>query len=92
MGQDQRDPPHLAAGPGNHRWTAADDTGKADIIPRMGDNDQPQLSGPLQNAQIAHIVKIHALVDRVELDDVRYLRILERAGELGLIIVTHRCV
>ena len=34
-------------------------------------------------------VKIHPVYQGVALDDPRYLRILERAGELGLIVVTH---
>ena len=34
-------------------------------------------------------VKIHPVYQGVELDDPRYLRILERAGELDLIVVTH---
>jgi predicted TIM-barrel fold metal-dependent hydrolase len=34
-------------------------------------------------------VKIHPVYQEVDLDDVRYLRILERAGELGLLVVTH---
>lgn len=34
-------------------------------------------------------VKIHPVYQGVDLDDPRYLRILERAGELNLIVVTH---
>lgn len=34
-------------------------------------------------------VKIHPVYQGVDLDDLRYLRILERAGELDLIVVTH---
>ena len=34
-------------------------------------------------------IKIHPVYQGVDLDDIRYLRILERAGELGLIVVTH---
>ena len=34
-------------------------------------------------------VKIHPVYQKAEQDDIRYLRILERAGELGLIVVTH---
>lgn len=34
-------------------------------------------------------VKLHPVYQGVDLDDPRYLRILERAGELGLIVVTH---
>ena len=34
-------------------------------------------------------IKIHPVYQRVDLDDIRYLRILERAGELGLLVVTH---
>lgn len=34
-------------------------------------------------------VKIHPVYQGVDQDDIRYLRILERAGELGLIVVTH---
>ena len=33
--------------------------------------------------------KIHPVYQGVDLDDPRYLRILERAGELGLIVVAH---
>ena len=34
-------------------------------------------------------VKIHPVYQGVDIDDVRFLRILSRAGELGLIVVTH---
>ena len=34
-------------------------------------------------------IKIHPVYQDVDFDDPRYLRILERAGELGLIVVTH---
>ena len=35
-------------------------------------------------------VKIHPAYQKTDLDDPKYLRILERAGTLGLIVVTHR--
>lgn len=34
-------------------------------------------------------IKIHPVYQGVDLDDPRYLRILDRCGELGLIVVTH---
>ena len=34
-------------------------------------------------------IKIHPVYQRTDLDDPRYLRILERAGALGLVVVTH---
>ena len=34
-------------------------------------------------------IKIHPYFSRTDLDDIRYLRILDRAAELGLIVVTH---
>lgn len=34
-------------------------------------------------------IKIHPVYQGVDQDDLRYLRILDRAGELGLIVVTH---
>ena len=34
-------------------------------------------------------VKLHPVYQGVDLDDVRYLRILERCGELGLVVITH---
>lgn len=34
-------------------------------------------------------IKLHPVYQDVDFDDIRYLRILERAGELGLIVVTH---
>ena len=34
-------------------------------------------------------IKIHPAYQQVDQNDIRYLRILERAGELGLIVVTH---
>lgn len=34
-------------------------------------------------------VKLHPVYQGVDFDDIRYLRILERAGELGLIVTTH---
>ena len=34
-------------------------------------------------------VKLHPVYQGVDLDDVRYLRILGRCGELGLVVITH---
>ena len=34
-------------------------------------------------------IKIHPVYQSVNQEDIRYIRILERAGELGLIVVTH---
>lgn len=34
-------------------------------------------------------IKIHPVYQEADMDDIRYLRILERAGELGLIVVAH---
>ncbi len=34
-------------------------------------------------------IKIHPVYQDTELDDIRYLRIFERAAELGLIVLTH---
>ena len=34
-------------------------------------------------------IKLHPVYQDVDFDDMRYLRILERAGELGLIVITH---
>lgn len=34
-------------------------------------------------------IKLHPVYQEVDFDDLRYLRILERAGELGLVVVTH---
>lgn len=34
-------------------------------------------------------IKIHPVYQGVDFDDIRYLRILERAGELGLLTLTH---
>lgn len=34
-------------------------------------------------------IKIHPVYQQTDFDDIRYLRILERAGELGLIVVAH---
>lgn len=34
-------------------------------------------------------IKIHPVYQGVDLDDIRYLRILDRCAELGLIVVTH---
>jgi len=34
-------------------------------------------------------VKIHPIYQNVDLDDIRYLRILDRCGELGLMVLTH---
>ena len=34
-------------------------------------------------------IKLHPVYQDVDFDDPRYLRILERAGELGLVVVTH---
>ena len=34
-------------------------------------------------------IKLHPVYQRVDFDDVRFLRIMEKAGELGLIVITH---
>lgn len=34
-------------------------------------------------------IKLHPVYQDVDFDDIRYLRILDRAGELGLVVVTH---
>ena len=34
-------------------------------------------------------IKLHPVYQGVDFDDIRYLRILERAGELGLVVTTH---
>lgn len=34
-------------------------------------------------------IKLHPVYQDVNFDDMRYLRILERAGELGLVVITH---
>lgn len=34
-------------------------------------------------------VKIHPIYQNVDLDDIRYLRMLDRCGELGLMVLTH---
>lgn len=34
-------------------------------------------------------IKLHPVYQGVDFDDIRFLRILDRAGELGLIVVTH---
>ena len=34
-------------------------------------------------------IKLHPVYQDVDFDDMRYLRILERAGELGLVVITH---
>ena len=34
-------------------------------------------------------IKLHPVYQNVDFDDPRYLRILDRAGELGLIVITH---
>lgn len=34
-------------------------------------------------------IKIHPVYQGVDIDDVRYLRILEKCGQLGLIVITH---
>lgn len=44
--------------------------------------------GRISNAGLQGI-KLHPLQQGVNIDDIRYLRILERCGELGLIVVLH---
>ena len=34
-------------------------------------------------------IKLHPVYQDVDFDDIRYLRIIERAGELGLVVITH---
>ena len=53
--------------------------------------DQPDWRQELDRIAAAGLrgIKLHPVYQGVDFDDVRYLRILERAGELGLIIVTH---
>lgn len=53
--------------------------------------DQPDWHAEL--GRIAQLglkgIKLHPVYQGADLDDKRYLRILDRAGELGLIVVTH---
>ena len=53
--------------------------------------DQPDWRQELDRIAAAGLrgIKLHPVYQGVDFDDVRYLRILERAGELGLIIVIH---
>lgn len=53
--------------------------------------DQPDWRQELDRIAAAGLrgIKLHPVYQGVDFDDVRYLRILERAGELGLIVVTH---
>lgn len=53
--------------------------------------DAPDWKEELQRIKAAGIlgIKLHPHYQGVNFDDVRYLRILEQAGELGLIVVTH---
>lgn len=34
-------------------------------------------------------IKLHPAYQATRFDDIRYLRILDRAGELGLVVLTH---
>ena len=51
----------------------------------------PDWRGELDRLAAAGVrgIKIHPPYQGVDLDDLRYLRVLDRAGELGLLVVTH---
>ena len=53
--------------------------------------DDPDWERELKKLKAAGVkgIKIHPPYQGVDLDDPRYLRILEKAGELGLTVVTH---
>ena len=54
----------------------------------MGEHNEAQLSGPVQNTQCADVVKIHVLVDGVELDALQTQ--LLYPGQLGAVVVVIR--
>lgn len=53
--------------------------------------DYPDWRGELDRAKQLGLkgIKIHPVYQGVDLDDIRYLRILERCGQLGLVVVAH---
>ncbi len=53
--------------------------------------DCPDWSGELERIARAGLsgIKLHPVYQRVDFDDIRFLRIMEKAGELGLVVITH---
>lgn len=53
--------------------------------------DYPEWSAELERIKALGLkgIKIHPVYQGVDIDDPRFLRILSKAGELGLIVVTH---
>ena len=54
--------------PKDHLWGAVYLAGKADIQSGVGQHNEAQLSAPVQDAQVAGVVKVHPLVDGVDLN------------------------
>ena len=53
--------------------------------------DTPELAKEMQAAAALGLkgIKIHPVYQRTDIDDIRFLRLLEAAGENGLFVVTH---
>ena len=62
--------------------------GEAYVQAGVGEHNEAQLSGPVQNTQCADVVKIHVLVDGVELDALQTQ--LLYPGQLGAVVVVIR--
>ena len=68
MGQDEGHGAHLVQGAAHHPGSDVDDTGEAHIQSRVAEDDQTQLRSPVQDAESADVIKIHPLIDGVQLD------------------------
>ena len=68
MGQDQGHRAHLFQGAEHHLRVAVGGGGDADVDAGVGEDHEPQLAGPVQDAQIADIVEPGGLIGGVELD------------------------
>ncbi len=82
MGQNELHRPHLFQGVEGHLRGTVVPEGKADIPPGVGEDNQPQLAAAVQDAQVAGVVEVDALVDGVELNPLHAQ--LRDAGQLGL--------
>ena len=71
MGQNEGEISHGIDHFPAHPGMASDGTGKSDVVPRVGDDQESQLCRSLKNAQVPDIVDIHILINRMDLQSVK---------------------
>lgn len=84
VGQDEGHGAHLVQGAAHHPGGDVDHAGEAHIQSRVAEDEKPQLCRPVQDAEGADVVKIHPLIDGMELDPLQAQ--LGHPGQLGPVV------